>query len=203
MRSRILAASLAALALVAAGCTGKNAVDQSAGGQFRYVSSSVLGKTWAPADREKVGEISAQLLDGGTFHLAQDAGKVVVINYWASWCNPCQVETPQFDSVYRAYKSKGVDFVGVDFKDERASAESFVRNNDISFPIVYDQQGKTALELGNLPALGLPFTVLVDKQQRVAAVYTQQLAPKDLEPVLNKLLAEPAATSGPSAEAGD
>jgi hypothetical protein len=68
---------------------------------------------------------------------------------------------------------------------------------------VYDQQGKTALELGNLPALGLPFTVLVDKQQRVAAVYTQQLAPKDLEPVLNKLLAEPAATSGPSAEAGD
>ena len=194
MKARLLAAaSLAALALVATGCTGKNAVDQTAGNQFRFVSANKLGTAWASADRKKAGDFTAQLLDGkGSLTLSQDAGKVVVVNFWASWCAPCRIESPQLDSVYRAYKSKGVDFVGVDFKDSiRAQAQSFVENNDISYPIVYDQQGKTAVELGKLPALGLPFTVLIDRQQRVAAVYTQALSPKDLEPVLNKLLAEP------------
>jgi peroxiredoxin len=105
--------------------------------------------------------------------------------------------------VYRAYKAKGVDFVGIDFKDQRGKAESFVKDNDISFPIVYDQQGKTALQMGHLPAQGLPFTVLIDKQQRVAAVYTgDPLTPMDLEPVLNKQLAEPAASSSSSAGPG-
>jgi peroxiredoxin len=92
-----------------------------------------------------------------------------------------------------------VAFLGVDFKDERGKAQAFVHDNDITYPMVYDKIGKTALQLGNLPALGLPFTVLIDKQQRVAAVYTQQVQPKDLERALNRLLAEPA----PAARSGD
>jgi thiol-disulfide isomerase/thioredoxin len=206
MKSRLVPIALACAALAAAalvtGCTGKNAVDQAAGGQFRFVSASSPGQTWQPADRKKAGDFTADLLNGGTFKLAGDAGKVVVVNFWASWCNPCKIETPQFDNVYRAYKSKGVDFVGIDFKDQRSTARSFVQNYDISYPIVYDQQGKTALQLGHLPALGLPFTVLIDKQQRVAAVYTQALQPADLEPVLNKLLAESATAASSSASPG-
>lgn len=178
-------------ALVLAGCTGKDAVDQNAGGQFRYVSGTSVGKTYPPADRKKAGQISGPLFSGGTFHLAQTAGKVVVINYWATWCGPCTTETPQFDTVYRAYKGKGVDFVGIDTKDSPEShGRAFVKDNDISYPMVYDEQGETAVRLGKIPALALPFTVLIDKQGRVAAVYLKPLAPKDLEPVLNQLLAE-------------
>lgn len=207
MKSRLVPIALACAALAAAalmtGCTGKNAVDQGAGGQFRFVSASSPGKTWAPADRSRVGNFTGELLDGtGTLSLASEAGKVIVVNFWASWCNPCKIETPQFDSVYRSYKSKGADFIGIDFKDQRGKAQSFVRDNDISYPIVYDQQGKTALQMGHLPAQGLPFTVLIDKQQRVAAVYTMQLSPKDLEPVLDKLLAEPAPASSASSGSG-
>lgn len=203
MKARLIAVSLAALALLAAGCTGKNAVNQSAGGQFRFVSANQLGKTWAPTDRKQVGGFTAPLLSGtGSLTLSHDAGHVTVVNFWASWCAPCQVETPQLDSVYRAYKDKGVDFVGVDFKDLRAKAQSFVTNNDITFPIVFDQQGKVAMQMGKLPALGLPFTVLIDKQQRVAAVYTEALTPKDLEPVLDKLLAEPAGAPSGTATPG-
>lgn len=193
MKSRLVFVVLAALTVLAAGCSGHDAVDQTAGGQYRFVSATRLGQTWKPADRKTAGDFTAARLDGkGTLSLHQDAGQVVVVNYWASWCVPCQTETPQFDTVYRAYKSKGVAFIGVDFKDERGKAQAFVQDNDITYPMVYDKIGKTALQLGNLPALGLPFTVLIDKQQRVAAVYTQQVQPKDLERALNGLLAEPA-----------
>ena len=113
------------------------------------------------------------------------------MNFWATWCSPCVTETPQFDSMYRSYKSKGVTFVGIDTKESSRSApRAFVKDNDISYPIVFDEPGKIATEMGNVPLQGLPTTVLVDKHGKVAAVYLGPLTPKDLEPAVNKLAAE-------------
>jgi thiol-disulfide isomerase/thioredoxin len=187
----LVAAAAAGLLVLLAGCTGKDAVDQAAGGQFHFVSGTGLGKTYPAGDRKAAGGFTGNRLDGGgKISLAQDAGKVVVINFWATWCGPCITETPQLDSVYRSNKAKAVDFIGVDTKDNRGSAMAFVKDNDITFPIIFDEQGETALRLGKIPALGLPFTVLIDKRQRVAAVYLSKLTPNDLQPVLDKLLAE-------------
>jgi peroxiredoxin len=183
---------VALLAAVTAltGCAGRNAVDQSAG-SYRFVSATASGRLIAVADRKKAGDFTGGLLSGGSITLAQDAGHIVVINFWATWCGPCTTETPQFDTVYRAYKSRGVDFIGIDTKEtSRSSAQAFVADNMISYPIVFDEPGSTAIALGKIPALALPFTVLVDKQQRVAAVYLRTLTPNDLEPVLNQLVAE-------------
>lgn len=191
MKPRAVLAALGAVALVAAGCTGKNAVDQTAGGQFHFVGGTAKGETYPVADRKTAGNFSEQLLDGkGTFTLSAQRGKVVVINFWATWCSPCQVETPQFDAVYRQYRGKGVQFVGIDTKDIRGKAQSFVSQNHISYPIVYDEAGETAVRLGKIPALSLPFTVIVDKHGRVAVVYLNVMAPADLQPLLNALLAE-------------
>lgn len=187
---RLLAAVVLGGLLVSA-CTGKTAVDQTAGGQYRFVSGTGVGKTISAADREKAGEFTAELLNGGKLTLAQSAGKVTVINFWATWCIPCTVETPQFDSVYRANKAKGVAFIGIDTKETSTdAAKAFIKDNDISYPIVVDQKGETAVALGKIPALALPFTVILDKQHRVAAVYLRTLTPKDLQPVLDKLIAE-------------
>lgn len=184
-------AAMAAAALLLAGCTGKDAVNQSAGGQFRFVSGTSAGTTIAPPDRKKAGDFTGKLLNGGNLSLAQSAGKIVVINFWATWCGPCTTETPQFDSVYRANKAKGVDFIGIDTKETSTdAAKAFVKDNEISYPIVSDEQGETAVALGKIPALALPFTVILDKLQRVAAVYLRALSPKDLQPVLDKLRAE-------------
>jgi peroxiredoxin len=187
---RFLAATtIAALAL--AGCAGKDAVDQSAGSQFRFVSGTTVGKTIALPDRKKAGDVAGNLIDGGKLSLDQEAGKIVVINFWATWCGPCTFETPQFDTVYRANKAKGVDFIGIDTKETSTdAARAFVKDNDISYKIVSDESGESAVALGKIPALAMPFTVVIDRQRRVAGVYLKPLAPKDLQPVLNNLLAE-------------
>jgi len=186
-----LLAAVSVAALLLAGCTGKDAVDQSAGSQFRFVSGTSVGKTIAAGDRKTSGGFTGTLLEGGTLTLAQSAGKIVVINFWATWCGPCTTETPQFDLVYRANKAKGVAFLGIDTKETSTdAAKAFVKDNHISYPIVSDEQGETAIALGKIPSLALPFTVILDKQHRVAAVYLRPLTAKDLQPVLDKLLAE-------------
>ncbi len=193
-RARPLVALL--LAVVTAGamaaCTGKDAVDQSSAGDFRFVTATQAGHVYAVADRKPVGPVTGDLIGGGAYSLAADKGQVVVINFWATWCGPCKTETPQFDALYRQLHPQGqVDFVGVDVKElSRDAGTSFVTDNKISYPILWDEPGKTALELGHVPSTSLPFTVIIDKQQRVAAVYLQALTPADLTPVLTSLAAE-------------
>jgi thiol-disulfide isomerase/thioredoxin len=187
---RLLALVTGSLLAVAACSGGKDAVDQGAGGQFRYHNVTAHGKTITPADRKAVGKVSGELLGGGTFTLAEQTGKVVVLNFWGSWCGPCKTELPQFDLLYRKVKDKGVDFVGINTKDPKDNARAFIRNNDISFPNVYDEPGEVAVRLGNLPAVSLPFTVLVDQAGKVAAVYIARLSFNDLQGSIDKLLAE-------------
>jgi peroxiredoxin len=185
--SRLLAVLTAALTLAA--CTGSNAVDQT-GSTFKFQSGTPLGKLYPQSERRKAGDFSGALLDGGRINLAATRGKVVVINFWAAWCAPCKTETPQFDIVYRKLKSRGVAFLGIDTKDVKSNAEAFVHDYGISYPIVYDEQGETALRLGDLPATALPFTVLLDRFGRVAAVYIVRLSAEDLTGALDHLLAE-------------
>jgi peroxiredoxin len=186
---RAAVAVLATAALALSACTGKNAVDQSGNSGFKFTSATSAGMLVAAGKRAKAANFTGNLLSGGTTNLAQTAGKVVVINFWASWCGPCQVETPQFDELYRRIHTKGVAFLGIDTKDIKSKAQSFVDDKKISYPIVFDEQGETALALGNIPA-SLPFTVLLDKRGRVAAVYLTRLSSVDLQGPIDKLLAE-------------
>lgn len=181
------------LALALSGCSGgTNAVDQQANGQFRYVGATARGHLIAAADRKAAGNATAPYLSGTqTFSLHALKGQVVVLNYWATWCAPCVVETPQFDRIYRSMKSEGVQFVGVDVKEtSRSPAQAFVADNDITYPIVFDEIGRTALQLGKVPMAGLPSTVVIDRAGKVAAVYLGPLAPGDLKPMLTTLVAE-------------
>jgi peroxiredoxin len=186
----MLAALLATGLLV--GCTGgKDAVDQSGVKPYHYHGTNSMGSVITVADRKPAGPVAGSLIGGGSYALGQDRGKVVVLNFFASWCGPCQVETPQFDSVYRSRKDAGVQFVGLDVKDpSKSGSQAWLQAKNVSFPVVYDEPGKTAIQLGDVPLNALPATVLIDKQGRVAAVYAREVFAKDLEPVLNKLVGE-------------
>ena len=184
-------AAAVAAALMLSGCaTGTDAVDQSAGSQFRYVQSTAKGSVIKAAERKPAGPVSGELLAGGSYSLAADRGKVVVLNFWGTWCAPCVSETPQFDTIYRRRRATGVQFVGLDVKDGRGAVRDFVHDKAISYPIVYDEQARTALQLGNIPQAGLPVSAVVDKLGRVAAVYIGPVLPVDLNRVLDTLVHE-------------
>lgn len=192
-RTVAAAAVAAVLGLSLASCSGgSNAVNQTDGGQYRYVQSTKKGDLIPVGSRKAAGAVSGTLLMGARYQLGSDAGQVVVLNYFASWCPPCQTETPQFDTIYRQRKGKGVTFVGVDAKDSpKSGAASWVQEKGITFPVLYDPNAQTALQLGGVPIVTLPATVLIDKQGKVAAVYQSSLLPADLNPLLDQLSQEP------------
>lgn len=188
----ILVATVSTLAACSSAPT--STVDPLAGGDFRFVNATSKGTVVPAAERKKPGPVGGSLLSGtGTYQLTQDLGKVVVINLWATWCNPCVVETPEFNTVFAEVKAQGVNFVGFAVKNAPISKpQEFVKSYGIDFTMVYDEPAKVALQLGDLPVQGLPLTVLIDKNGRVAATYVGLVRPSQLKPAIALLVGEPA-----------
>ena len=104
-------------------------------------------------------------LDGsGDLALESLRGKTVVLNFWASWCGPCKDETPLLQKGWERWQGKDVVFVGVDVKDFRADARSFVRRFGVTYPNVYDGKGST---VGRYGVTGFPETYFLDALGRV------------------------------------
>lgn len=180
----------AALAMLVSCTGGTDRVDQLSDTRYRYVSATPKGEVIPPDERKEAGNVTGTLLDGAAFSMADHAGDVVFVNFWGSWCGPCVIETPELDKIFRANEARGVLFLGVAVKDVEDSTQSFVDNNNISYPIIFDFNAKAALQLGNIPMRGLPATVVIDKQGRVAAVFVGAILAGDINPVLETLLAE-------------
>ena len=195
-RRRILSWTIAAGAAAAVALSGCSSGGGSGAGTFQFKNATPLDTLISASARRPAAPISGQLLDGaGHFQLSQYRGKIVVLNFWASWCPPCRIETPQFAQLYRKVRSHDVQFVGIDTKDSRPNGRALVAQDHVTYPIVFDQEGQIQLRLGNIPG-SLPFTVLVDQRGRVAAVYLEQLTAKDLVTPLAKLHRETGGHAG-------
>lgn len=123
------------------------------------------------ADRAEVAAIKGRQIDGGYFDSADVAGKIVVYNVWGSWCGPCRKEAPDLKRLSDELRAKGVRFVGLDVKDDDASAVAFERNFGITYPSIGTaDSGEALLALSDAVPLGaVPTTVVVDREGRVAA----------------------------------
>jgi peroxiredoxin len=178
--------------LLLAGCsTGANAVDVNNGGEFRFVAGTPAGEVIPEAERAAAPEFSGTLLGGGEFSSSELDGDIAVLNFWGSWCPPCRVETPQFQEVYAEVREQGVSFLGLNVKETSEQfAQAFVDSEGIEFPSVYDPRGEVALAFRDYPANAIPSTIVLDRDGRVAAVYTGEVSRDDLRAVLDRLLAE-------------
>lgn len=104
---------------------------------------------------------------GGTQSLSQWRGKVLVVNFWATWCTPCRKEIPGFSSLQKQFASKNVQFVGIAI-DSADKVNEFSRQTPAGYPFLIADQALTPImvELGNM-AGGLPFTVVIGRDGRL------------------------------------
>jgi cytochrome c biogenesis protein CcmG/thiol:disulfide interchange protein DsbE len=104
-------------------------------------------------------------LDGsGKLHLESLRGKVVVLNFWASWCAPCKSEAPRLEAAWRRYRDRGVVVVGVDGQDFSGDAKRFIRKYKLTYPNVHDGPGNTGSRYG---VTGYPESYFVDRRGRL------------------------------------
>jgi thiol-disulfide isomerase/thioredoxin len=187
---------LSVVMVALAGCaTGHDAVAQ--GGTFEFVAPG--GKTDIsydpPESRGRPGPLAGtELMDPArTVSLDDFTGKVVVINVWGQWCGPCRTEINQLQKVYDATRAKGVGFLGIDVRDNnRDAASDFIVDRKVTFPSIYDPPMRTMIAFGGkYPTTVIPSTVVLDRQHRVAAVFLRELLAEDLQPVVQRLAAEP------------
>jgi peroxiredoxin len=186
-----LAAALGVGVVLLAGCsTGSDAVDVNNGGEFRFVAGTAAGEVIPAADRASAPDFSGTLLGGGDWASDELAGDVAVLNFWGSWCAPCRVESPEFQEVYTEVADDGVQFLGLNVKDQEQFAQAFVTSKGITFPSLFDPKGQVALAFRDYPASAIPSTIVLDRESRVAAVYTGEVRQDDLRAVLAQLTGE-------------
>jgi peroxiredoxin len=186
-----LAAALGAGAVLLGGCsTGSDAVDVNNGGEFRFVAGTAAGEVIPEDERASAPEFSGTLLGGGDWSSAELSGDIAVLNFWGSWCAPCRVETPEFQEVYTEVADSGVQFLGLNVKDQEQFAQAFVTSKAITFPSLFDPKGEVALAFRDYPANAIPSTIVLDRDGRVAAVYTGEVRQDDLRAVLAQLTGE-------------
>ena len=173
-------ALLLLVALALAGCGG--AAGSGAAGQ---------SQTFDAAKRRAAPDLRGDLLDGGTYDLAAHRGEVVVVNFWASWCAPCRAEAAELAAVADATRTDRVSFLGVDIRDERDKAQAFVTAHRTGYPSVFDPAGKVVLGFTDVPPNTTPATLVVDREGRIAAVFRKALTRQELQPVVQRIAAEP------------
>jgi len=121
-------------------------------------------------------DFTTPLLDGGTVRLSGLRGKVVLINFWATWCTACQDEMPAIEQVWDRYRGRGLEVIAVDFREgNKAAMQRFLRQVGAKFPAALDPDGKIADAYG--VTFGLPTSVFVDRDGMVRVIHLGQMAP--------------------------
>lgn len=187
---RAVALALGVLLAATACTTGTDAVDQNSGGEFRFVQGQPAGEVIAPDKRARLPAIEGILLTGGSVNLDRLKGKVLVLNFFASWCAPCRVESPEFDEVFRQFQTQGVEFYGIAVKDTESGAASFVAAKSITYPTIFDPRSEIALLLRDYPTQAIPSTIVVDRDGKVAAVYVAAVSKQDITKTVTSLVAQ-------------
>ncbi len=188
-RTLLLVAGGAAVSALVGCSTGRND-GAKATRQYEFTEPTPTATVIPEEQRAPAPAFSGELLDGTGFDSSSLAGDVAVINFWGSWCAPCRVETPEFQAVHADVADRGVQFLGIDVKDQRQLAVAFVEGLGVAYPSVFDPRGEAAMAFRGFPANVVLSTILLDRDGRVAAVYTGQVRGEDLRTAIELLLAE-------------
>jgi thiol-disulfide isomerase/thioredoxin len=142
-----------------------------------------------PVDkRPPAPALTGELLEGGAYDLSQDRGKVVVVNFWGSWCAPCRAEIDDLEQTYEATKAQGVAFLGINVRDDRDKAKAF-HLNQVTYPSIVDPASKLALDF-DIPPNSIPATIILDRAGRIAVVIREAVVLNEFQPIVARIAAE-------------
>jgi|SRR5215208_1219684 len=119
-----------------------------------------------------------RLVGDGTLSLASLRGKAVVLNFWASWCEPCKEESPRLEQAWQQWRHRDVVFVGIDSQDLEGDAMNFARRYGLTYPLLHDGPGAV---IGHYGVTGFPETWFVDRHGRL-------VGPRIQGPISNRTL---------------
>ena len=144
----------------------------------------------APADRQPLPTLAGTTLEGKALDVASYRGQVVVLNFWASWCPPCREEAPALLEVAAQTAELGVQFVGVNVKNDKAEAVAFERKAGVTYPSLHDQPGELLLRFRRIVPQTPPTTLIVDREGRIAGFFAGSVRISDLLPPVQSVAAE-------------
>jgi len=139
---------------------------------YRLVLVALMGlqsvHAYAVTLQEEAPDFTLKSLEGNNLRLEEYRGRVVLINFWASWCGPCRQEMPLLDRLHRRYEDTGFAVLGVNVEGEVKPAQELVDKTKVTFPILIDE-GQKVSELYDLEAM--PSTVVVDRDGVVRYIH--------------------------------
>ncbi len=131
-------------------------------------------------------------LNGQTITSAQYKGKVLFLNFWATWCPPCRAEIPDFVDVTTTHKAKGLEILGIslDTKD-KSVVQAFVEQYKINYPVVLETKVQTGKLLDDFqPGQFIPTTFVIDKKGRIRDKVVRAMDKEEILRIFNRLIAE-------------
>jgi thiol-disulfide isomerase/thioredoxin len=138
---------------------------QDSGGAVPSGIRRAFARAGVPALREKAGSIdfTAPLLDGKQARLSDYKGKVVFLNFWATWCPPCRSEMPSMERLYQRFRGRGLEFLAVDIQETKQEVAGFMKEFNLTFPAALDSGGISA----QYGIRSIPATFIIDREGKV------------------------------------
>ncbi|MFN3976410.1 MAG: TlpA family protein disulfide reductase [Aquificaceae bacterium] len=130
---------------------------------LRHKEEDSLSSSYKPPVEQSLPDFTFKTLDGKEIRLSSLKGKVVLVNFWATWCPPCKEEMPIFEKEYKRCKGKGFEILAVNMDSSQSALEKFLQKNPYSFTIVKPTED---LER-ELKLMGFPTSYLLDKEGRI------------------------------------
>jgi thiol-disulfide isomerase/thioredoxin len=194
--STLLVAGAAVIALGLSGCASDPLAEQyREGSNKNYIAGDGSVTEITLDNRGDVITFSGTTETGATVSSADYLGNVLVVNFWYAGCAPCRAEAPDLEQVYTETSAQGVNFLGVNVRDQAATIDSFNVRFGITYPSIIDQDGQAQLAFAaQVPPNAVPTTLILDAQGRVAARILGQLKdPSILLTLITDIAAESSA----------
>jgi thiol-disulfide isomerase/thioredoxin len=173
MLKKLLVLSFAAISVLSAAAAGTTGSAGQGGVGATLVAEAPKGTAnellsnagfQVPKSPVDSTDFTLDTLGGGKTSLSSYKGKLVFLNFWATWCGPCNIELPAITALYNKLKAKGLVVVGVDLAEKKDTVSTFVQKKGLPYPILLDASGAVGAQYGTA---SIPTTYIIDRNGRI------------------------------------